>query len=173
MTPHSIFVAHPAVAFETLLRACQETLDHSVTRGVDNTSKKLSDAERFLSILSVMQDVDSTVGLPPNLLTHVSFSVLTVATELDILDILEACSGMPFIHAETKLRGTLIAVITGTMQQWRDAIVTGTQHKQSIIRAGFNQMHDLFVQVGLCSIWNDYEQQPEDDGTYKLIEYKA
>jgi hypothetical protein len=168
----SIFIVQPAVAFPALLQACSEVLDHPVTTGVDQTSKRLSDAERFLSILAAMQGAGAKVSLPPNLLTHVSFSVLTVAAEADIIDILECCSGMPFMPAETKLRGALVAVLTGTMQQWRDAVVTGSLHAQPVIRQGFNQVHDLFVRVGLSSIWNDYEQRPQDDGTYLLLEYK-
>lgn len=172
MIPRSIFIAEPAVAFDTLLTACNEALDHKVTVGVDSTAKKLSDSERFLSILAAIRDAKAPVGLPPNLLVHVSYSVLTVASEPDMIDILEACSGMPFTYAETKIRGVLISIITGTMQQWRDAVVTGTKHYQTVIRAGFNQIHDLFVQAGLCQIWNDYEQKIQDDGTYVLLEYK-
>lgn len=168
----SVFISQPAVAFPVLLQACDEVLGHKVTHGVDNTAKKLSDAERFLSILAAIRDAEAEVGFPPNLLTHVSFSVLTVADQADMMDVLESCSGMPFTHAETKMRGALVAVITGTVQQWRDAIVTGTNHIQPSIRAGFNQIHDLFVQVGLSAVWKDYEQKPNDDGTYLLIEYK-
>jgi hypothetical protein len=172
MIPRSIFIAQPAVAFDLLLRVCGETLNHPVTLNVDTTAKKLSDTERFLSILSAMRDTQAPVELSPNLLTHVSFSLLTVADSIDMIDILESCSGMSFTYAETKIRNTLIAVITGTMQQWRDAVVTGTKHQQSTIRGGFCQIHNLFVQAGLCAVWHDYEQSPMSDGTYKLIEYK-
>lgn len=166
----SIFIAQPSVSFDILLQACADTLDHKVTGGVDNTAKRLSDSEKFLSILAAMRDAQATASLTPNLLTHVSFSVLTIANDVDMIDILEACSGMAFTYTETQVRGGLLAVITGTMQQWRDAIVTGSQHSQLAIRAGFDQLHDLFVQVGLGSVWKDYEQAPLKDGTYRLIE---
>lgn len=172
MIPRSIFIVRPSISFDILLKACDEALDHKVTIGIDATSKKLSDTERFLSILSAMRDSHASVEFPPSLLTHVSFSVLTVADSLDMIDILEACSGMSFTYSETKLRNTLITIITGTMQQWRDAIVTGTKHQQAVVRAGFCQIHNLFVQAGLCSVWHNYEQKPMDDGTYKLLEYK-
>jgi hypothetical protein len=168
----STFIAQPSVAFPVLLQACDEVLGHAVTHGVDNTAKNLSDAERFLSILAAMRNAEAPVGFPPNLLTHVSFSVLTIADKIDMMDILEACSGMAFTHTETKLRDVLVVVITGTVRQWRDAIVTGTNHNQLVLREGFNQIHNLFVAAGLASVWNDYEQKPQDDGTYLLIEYK-
>jgi len=168
----STFIARPAVDFDVLLQACDEVLDHKVTHGVDNTAKNLSNAERFLSILAATQDVEAPASLPPALLAHVSFSVLTVVDEIDILDILESCSGMSFTRAETKIRQVLLVILSGTIQQWRDAIVTGTNHSQLTIRAGFNQMHDLFVQEGLSAVWNDYEQKSQADGTYLLLEYK-
>jgi hypothetical protein len=171
MTPKSIFIAQPTVEFPVLIKACAEILNHNVSAHVDKTIKNISDSERFLSILSAMRDERAGVGLPPNLLTHVSFSVLTVATEADMLDILESCSGMAFTHTETKIRSVLAAVISGTMQQWRDAIVSGTGHALPSIRTGFNQIHDLFVQQGLAALWNSFEQKPQSDGTYKLIEY--
>ncbi len=173
MLPNSTFVAKPDVSFPVLLQVCDEVLNHKVTSGVDSTPKKLSDTEKFLSILAALRDATAPAGLPPNLLTHVSFSVLTVADEADMMDILEACSGMPFTYSETKVRNILIAIVTGTMQQWRDAIVTGTKHSVPTVRGGFNQLHDLFVQAGLCSIWSSYEQKPQDDGTYQLLEYKS
>jgi len=172
MIPRSTFVSQPAVAFSELLSACNEILDHSVTTSVDSTVKKLSDSERFLSILSAMRDKNAPACLPPHLLTHISFSVLILSNENDMLDILEACGGMPFTYAETKRSGILVAVVTGNVQQWRDAIVTGTQHKHSELREGFNQMHNLFVEVGLHQVWEDFEQKPQDDGTYLLVEFK-
>jgi hypothetical protein len=172
MLPKSIFISQPSVAFSALLGACDELLDYSVTRGIDNTSKRLSDSEKFLSILSSFKGDIPATGFPPNLLTHVSFSVLTAACEADMMDILESCSGMPFVYAETKMRSIIATVITGTMQQWRDAVVAGSNHAEHSIRSCFNQIHDLFVQVGLHSVWDDYEQQPGSDGTYGFIEYK-
>lgn len=172
MVPKSIFVAQPAVAFQVLLQACAEALGHSVTDAVDSTPKILSDSERFLSILAAMKDEQAQTGFPPNLLTHVSFSVLTIAPDVDMIDILECCSGMSFMTAETTARGVMISVTTGTVQQWRDAIVAGTNHQQPIIRKCFNDIHNLFVEVGLAAVWNKYEQKPRDDGSYKLIEYR-
>jgi len=172
MTPKSIFIAQPSIAFNELLNACDQALSHKVTSGVDNTPKKLSDTERFLSILAAIRDADAAVGLPPNLLTHVSFSVLTVATEQDMMDILEACSGMAFTFTETKARGALMSVITGTVQQWRDAVVTGTNHRHPEIRLGFNEIHQLFVEAGLTAVWSNFEYHPNGDGSYLLIEYK-
>lgn len=172
MIPQSTLINAPSVDFSTLINAADKVLGRSVCEGVDKTSKNLSDAERFLSILAALKDVQSPVGLPPNLLTHVSFSVLTMASDLDMMDILESCSGMPFTQTETTMRGVVLAVISGTLQQWRDAVVTGAQeHQQPNVRVGFNQIHNVFVAAGLGSCWNSYEQKPLNTG-YTLLEYK-
>ena len=171
MVPQSTLINAPSVDFGTLINAADQVLGRSVCAGVDSTAKKLSDAERFLSLLAALKDIHSPVGLPPNLLTHVSFSVLTIASELDMLDILEACSGMPFTQTETTMRGTVLAVISGTLQQWRDAVVSGSQeHQQPNVRLGFNQIQNVFVGAGLGSCWNNFEQKLLHNG-YTLIEY--
>lgn len=172
MVPRSVLISKPDVDFDTLINACQQALGRSVSIAVDNTSKKLSSAERFLSILSAIKDEHAGVELSPHLLPHASFSVLTVADDLDILDMVEACSGMYVVKVETTKRGVIIAVISGTMQQWRDAVVTGSQTFQpDIVRLGFNEIHNLFVGAGLGAVWNDYQQQPLREG-YSLIEFR-
>ena len=171
MIPHSVLITQPSVNFDQLIGTCSEALDHNVSAGVDNSIKQLSDAEKYISILLAMKGVSSQVHLAPSLLSHISFSVLTAAEDVDMMDMLESCSGMAFVVTETSRRGMLLAVVTGNMQQWRDSIVTGTQHTQPTIRAGFDCIHNLFVQAGLGSVWNSYQQKQNDDNTYTLIEY--
>jgi hypothetical protein len=168
----SMFISSPSVAFQALLQACHESLTHAVTEGINSTIKNLSDTERFLTILAAIRDPKAKPGFPPNLLNHASFSILTFAPMEDTLDLVEVCSGMPITHAPTKLRNMLMVVTTGTLSQWRDAVVTGTEHSEFSIREGFNEIHNLFVQANLNSVWNDFEQKPQSDGTYKLIEYR-
>ena len=159
MTPRSALVTQPALSVETLAVACSQLFDHKPVDGVDKSVRKLSDAERFLSIIDAMRCPDAPVGLSPDLLKHVSFSVLTVALEQDMLSILEVCSGMSVTLADTKGRGIMAGVITGTLDQWRDAVVAGcSRHIIAEVRAGFNQIHSLFVGAGLGSIWKGYKQ---------------
>lgn len=165
--PQSILVSAPGVNFDELISACVQSLSHSVTTEIEETFRKLTDAEKFLSILNHLKETEYL-----RLLDHVSFSVLTLAEYADMVDLMEVCSGMPVIQTESKMRGALVAIITGTLKQWREAVVIGSNHPEPSIRSGFCQIHDLFVQAGLHSVWNEYEHQMRDDGTYGLIEYQ-
>lgn len=172
MIPRSQLITIPSVEFNTLITVGKQALGRSVCEGVDRTSKKLSDAERFLSILAAFKDLNAPVSLPGNLLAHVSFSVLMAALEYDVLTILEVCAGMPFTQTETVSPGISLAVISGTLLQWRDAVVVGCNHQSDEVRLGFNQLHSLFVEASLGAVWNDFEQRQVDEG-YILIEYRA
>ena len=72
-----------------------------------------------------MRDKKAPAGFPANLLSHVLFSVFLVADECDFIHILERCSGMSFVAADTTLQGVMAAVVSGTLAQWRDAVAAG------------------------------------------------
>ena len=125
-----------------------------------NEHRNLHDAEKFLSCLAAMKTQDAQVGLSPHLLTHVTFSVLLAAAERDMQDILECCSGMPFVIADTVARGVQAAVVTGTLAQWRDAVISGCQHSVEVtVRALFNKILNLFEAVNL-NVWRDCNRKP-------------
>lgn len=164
MVPQSVLVSQPAVALQNLVGACSEIMSYNVAEAVDSSVRKLSDAEQFLSVLAAIRNPGSPTGLPPDLLPHVKFSVLTVADERDMLDVFAVCSGMDTVMGETKIRGIAVAVISGTLDQWRDAISRGCSDRQlPPIRAGFNQLHGLFVSAGLGSIWKGFRQRESVD----------
>jgi hypothetical protein len=159
MIPHSALVTQPSLAIEQLVLACTQLFNHKVAAGIDSSPRNLSDAEKFLAILAAMREPGAPASLPPDLLKHVTFSVLTVAEERDLVDILTICSGMSTTVAETKGRGIMAVVVTGTLDQWRDAVVTGcNQRSQFEVCSGFNQIHSLFVGAGLGAIWKGYKQ---------------
>ena len=134
-------------------------------------ARELSEPEKFLSCLAALRDQKAPAGLTPNLLSHVSFSVFVVADERDMLDILERCAGMPFVTAETTVRGVTAAVVTGTLAQWRDAVAAGSVHEaEPSVRAGFNKVYGLFCGAGL-NVWGDYRTREAPDRTL-LLEYK-
>jgi len=118
-----------------------------------------------------MRDEKAPAGFPPHLLRHVSFSALIGADERDMLEILQVAS-MPFVAVETIARGVQIAVVTGTLDQWRDAIISGcAKGVPTSVRHCFNKLHGLFTAAGL-KVWPDYSSRPNHDQTYLLLEDK-
>ena len=171
MQPQVLLVTTPSVDFRAFLGACVQVLGYSPATAADASSRDLSEPEKFLSCLASLRDQQAPVSLPPNLLSHVSFSVLLVADERDLLDILERCAGMPFVTAETLARGVLATVITGTLAQSRNAVAAGSSREvEPSARAGFNKVYGLFCGVGL-NVWGDYRAREAPDCTL-LLEYK-
>jgi hypothetical protein len=108
-----------------------------------------------------MKDAHAKVGLSPHLLAHVSFSVLITADERDMQDILEYCSGMPFVITDTVARSVQVSVVTGTLAQWRSAVISGCQPTvEPTVRMLFNRIVSLFESVNL-NVWMDCERKSE------------
>jgi hypothetical protein len=95
-----------------------------------------------------------------------------MADERDLVDILEAAAGLPVVTSETLARNVMLAILTGTLAQWRDAVVSGsTRTAEYNVRQTFCQIMALFEQAGLGKVWKDYQPKPLDDNTF-FLEYK-
>lgn len=170
MIPQSILIQQPAVDLAQFVGACSQIFDHNVAEGIDKDHRKLHIAEKLLSVLDAMRNPGIPVGLPTDLLEHVTFSVLTVTDLESMIFLLGICSGLRIVVTETKERDIMVAVITGTLKQWRDAVAQGCHEVQTpTIRAGFNQIYSLFVGQGLGALWKNFRQKP-DNNTFLLLE---
>jgi hypothetical protein len=155
MRSDAVLITTPAIDFSTFLGLSHQALGYSPSSAADASPLPLSDTERFLSCLSALKDQHAPVTLSPHLLTHVSFSVLVAADERDLLEVLECCAGMPFVQTDTLARGIQIAVVTGTLAQWRDAVISGCQAETEVsVRALFNTILARFEQARL-KVWDD------------------
>jgi hypothetical protein len=172
MRPDAILITQPAIDFAKFVGLTHKMLGYSVASASDAARRPLSETERFLSCLNAMSDEAAPPGLPPHLLSHVSFSVLLGCDERDLLDVLQCCSGMPFVQAETQARGYFAAVVSGTLAQWRDAVESGAARDATpSVRELFNKIMGLFEQHGLSSVWTGYQKHYTKDDQFYL-EYK-
>lgn len=172
MNPDCVLISRPAIDFSTFIGLAHRMLGRNVADAADGTRRELSDAEKFLSCLAAVRDVRAKVGLPPYLLSHTSFSVLIGADDRDLLDILQCCAGMPFVTAETTVRGVQVAVVTGTLAQWKDAVASGCRRDvEPSVRACFNKLYGLFTAAGL-NVWGDFQTRQAPDQTFLLLEDK-
>ncbi len=168
MTPNAVLVQVPSIDFGTFLGLSQQALGYSPADEVDANPLERSDAEKFLTCLAALREQHAAIGFLPSLLGHVSFSILAAADDRDMLDILQAASGMHFVVADTLHRGVQLAVITGTLAQWRDAVATGSARDTEFnVRAFFNRVMTLFEAAGL-NVWRDFDHHTLPDRTYYL-----
>jgi len=163
MTPSVVLITKPICDFETFLGLSQQALGYSPSETIDASPVERSEAERFLACLAAMQNhTDWT-----RVLAHASFGVLVAADERDMLGILQL-AGMPFVVTDTQVRGVQLAVITGTLAQWRDAVKTGCAKDSDLnVRACFNRLMDVFKVVGLDA-WKDCDSHSLPDKTLYL-----
>lgn len=159
MRVDAVLIQQPNVHFGTFLSLTREAMGYSVAAKSDASGRKLSDAERFISCLEALRDPDAVPALWPHLLNHVSFSVAIVADDRDIIEILQVASGMPFVRAETRVRGVDLVIITGTLSEWRDAGMAGTL-EQGTVQAAYCKIVSLFEQAGL-NVWKAFSRKPD------------
>lgn len=168
MKPSVAIIWEPAFDFATLLGVAQQALGYSPGAKADQAKREVPDAERFVSILAAFHDPQAPAGLTPNLLPHLSFSFLIVAEERDLIEIIEASPGMAITAADTVSRGVMLAVLTGTLAQWRDAVKTATVPTSQLnVRACFCDILRQFDERGL-SVWKDQVSKQLPDKTFYL-----
>ena len=171
MIPNAVLIQQPAIDFSTFLSVTSQALGYSPSTNVDGSHRRLHDVEKFTSCLAAIKDEQAPVGLPPYLMAHVSFSLLVMADDDDMQDALEYCAGMPFVRADTLMRGVSVAVITGTLSQWRDAVISGCGHcSQPSVRILFNRILNLFESVNL-NVWKDCDRKQTGD-TFLLEDHR-
>jgi len=169
MQANAILIQQPDIDFHSFLKLSHKMFGYSLASTVDASPRKLSHSERFLSCLAALNDQQAPVCLSPHLLTHVSFSILIVANDRDMMDTLQYCSGMPFVIGDTVVRDIQAAVVTGTMAQWRDAVISGCQPEvEYSVRVLFNKLLGIF-ELAKLNVWKDCERTQAQDNTI-LIE---
>jgi hypothetical protein len=172
MPVEAVLITAPAIDFSTLLGLTHQALGYNIAGVADSSHRKMVDAEKFLSCLAAFKQQYGEIT--PNLLSHVSFSVLVIAEERDLLDILERTSGMSFVRAETTAPDVNVAVLTGTLAQWRDAVASGAQEvTPPTVRTCYSKILLLFDRAGLTSVWSNFERRTAPDHSGFLLEYHA
>jgi hypothetical protein len=168
MPVEAALISSPAIDFTTLLSLTHQALGCNIAGAADASHRKTVDAEKFLSCLAVLRDRSGEIT--KELLAHVSFSVLVVVDERDLVDILDVTSGMSFVHSLAAPNVNL-AIISGTLRQWHDAVVSGTKETAPpTVRSCYSRILMLFDHAGLTSIWNDFDRRMATDHSGFVLE---
>ena len=115
-------------------------------------------------------DAKTADDLAPYLdLFHAGF--MLVADECDWTEILELAS-MPCVLSQSVERGVDVGVLSGTLTQWRNAMLRGCQRETSrAARWTFNQIYNEFNKVGIAGAFKFRTKQSSRDNTF-LLEYR-
>ena len=161
----------PNIAWERYIQAVSEHSGNSPTSNVDNSTIKLADFAKYIISLDEFQNGVSTsanaldtLRNETNPLSHLFFSFLIVSTKSSIFKIMESVD-LTVISRKGK-----ISVISGTLFQWRNALIS--QQKSKEVRLIFNQCLSFFFKFGLGNIFDNYRKHTLGDDTF-LLEYKG
>jgi hypothetical protein len=171
MTDRVIPIALTNVAWQQYLTICKDILGHSVSRGVDSSTSKLSDYAKYVASLAEFQAgaeypvKDALRRFGPHL-HHIFVSFIVLSSNSVILQISE---GSDLSVLSTKAEKQRLAIISGNLEEWRNAVVTFcVKEYSSRLRHIFNEIYFCFKQLGLEDVWKDYRSEKQKDETFYL-----
>ncbi len=125
---------------------------------------------KYMAILADVMGADYDLS---DLCLHADFYHLTFGIVLDedtYNELLEHRSLHMIATCTTKSR-LLLAIVDGSLRNWRDAIIDGSGLKVSTeLRTIFNEIYNLLcTEEGLSGLWSDYSKKKNiADGTLLL-----
>ncbi len=160
----------PNYQFQVFLPLCIKMLGYTPSKKADAAG--LKDQPHLLSTLAAFKFQDASAGVRNAGLIYdiVPYSCLIVAYEQDMPFVLEGLSGMPFIVVDTTARDVQVALVTGTLQQWRTVVTRWCRVDQDKdMRAAFDKIYVAFQQIGLAEAFGRGKKDLGDE-TFVLLE---
>lgn len=160
----------------TFLKVAQEGTGYNPLRGVDSLGRELSDPAKFIAALSAFQDRSelerpiAAIRESRSVQRHLFYQFLLIADADTVREALERTDIN--ITSAPSTNGLEIALMSGTLQQWRDATLECcTQTAPYNLRFAFDGVVIHFERLGLQDLWHDWRKRALPDQTF-LIEHK-
>lgn len=130
--------------------------------GADPLLKSLSTVAEFANIDS---DFTSNGGL---LLRHAFFTGVSVL-DLDTIFEITQASNLSVLKHSTKSIGLFVCLLSGTLEDWRTAILNGCSVTSTSNYTKFcSEAYKVLKNNGLGSLWSDHTYKANNDGTIVL-----
>ncbi len=161
-------IAIPNIAWDRYLLDVLALSGHSPTFTIDHSTVPLSDIAKYIVSIDEFQNGPTAAALDilrneSNPLNHLFFSFLLICSKSTLFRIMET-TDLNILSSRKK-----ISIVSGTLKQWRDALVTHQNTKET--RLIFNKCLNFFAKMGLGNIWDSYRKRTMGDNTF-LLEYK-
>ena len=157
-------IAVTKVDWSRYQKAIQGLLQRSVTKTIDQLGIKPDSTKAYLATLSEFQSKGSKPTYDGTLLQHVSITFLAIGP-FDLLADIAFTSDLSVLTCESDK----IFLISGTLEQWQQAIINGCSSGSSIdLRRFFNRALDRFVQLDLKVAFQECYRRNQTDGTFLL-----
>lgn len=163
-----VIIQKPSIDFNAFLSVASQVLGYNPAAASDKSSKKMTDSERLILCLQSMKNPEA-LKFRDYFLEHINLSVMVLALEADLLEVMEICSAMPLVSTTTLRRDVGLAILTGTVRQWREAVVVGCSKDISMtVGILFTATYQAFVKDGFGFVWNQYTVRPTRHGQLLL-----
>lgn len=160
-------IAYPNVDWQTFIKVCQSTLGFSPTRGLDRAEINIkTNPEAFLACLAL--DNKPIENLENGRRMNTSFDHFSVSflIESDCESLLDLSNYTRLKKWTVESKRTMLSVVTGTMTEWYDAIVSCCHpSKEFNIRSMMTQCYHFFESSGFSKIWGDLTTKELKDNT--------
>lgn len=161
-----------AVDWPNFLKATMDSTGRSATRSLDQAKIKPDSLYAYLCAMGEMRKPNSTpleVARDPGLiLQHISYGFLVAAPKQLFFEVLES-SDLSVMITNTVRKDLKLGVITGTLEEWRSAIINGaSRHSSDNLRKFADHCLKFLEKEGFGQIWNGYTKVKQSDGTLLL-----
>lgn len=152
------------------LKSFLAVVKHKLGRAlkVDDQRYPLDHPLCYLLTLTDFKDVPSDIGNLGALLKHEHHTFIMTCTEREMTEVVLEAALAITITPDKEL-----AILSGTLEQWRTTIINGSSESAlDSVRIFANSVLLEFERMGLKSLWTNYTKGYLKDGTFKLIEKK-
>lgn len=160
-------------AWTEFLKDAADLCGHSPIHGIDSYSYKLSNYARLISVFGEFRegkkcDPKQTLYSAGDLLSHLHFGFL-IDGSANLIFLIMELTDLKIISTRSKKKNGRVAIVSGTLKQWKDAIINIlTVKRNQDLRWVFSQCLDFFFQLGLHDIWHNHRIQTTSDQIYLL-----
>jgi len=161
------------VEWAPFIKACQDVVGVSPTRGLDEHQIDLKHPKAFIASLDCKNNPQEAMknAAPLQHLCHGFLSFFAILTEEHLqynfvgVFPLYAKMCIHFIKGEDKR----IMIMSGTLATWREVLLACNHHLvPTIIREFSNELYTMFKSAGLRDLWHGYKQIFLPNNTFEL-----
>ena len=171
MKANALLLLTPSMNIPAFLTLANDMLGYSPARAAD--ANGLKGQQYMLACLSAFRDKNkpANVKSATDVYNLLQYGCLFAAEDLDIAILLEVLDGMPFALTDTKVRGIQAAIATGSLRQWKTAILRGCRVSQpEFVRQVFDNLYVQFCSAGLSEVFSIKHRKELPDQTFTLEE---
>lgn len=165
-------ISMTSIAWPQYLIAAKQALGHSITTQLDTAGMKTDSLAAFIATIGNIVDPDvkpsALLADAGALLRHVSFGFLAAVDTSLLMQVMEQTS-LSITSVTLPNHNTRLAVITGSLEEWRSAIINGCSVLSTYEYRAFLDVCMLHMEKhSLAPLWQFYHKETIADKTFIL-----